>query len=816
MEKVLNDVIDNFLGGRFKTCRSLLEGIPVAESKTSGVAQCLVENNLLVCSYKEELLSTDGEPDVSRAIDGFCAITSVMHGLPSSMKSLPVEFAASFNTSVLLLQRLNSRELPRSGSNRIYQAATDPAETGLNQIKEIARTCFHRVCSAMRVNEDRSAELQDLLIKITGFAHLLPADVISSVLLECCVASLAHVANHQHQDAIQILNQALKLQSRASRGDTQKVSSLVLLLSLQTGRLAVDVNALQDNGTSRVHAADLTQFLLVVCLFQTGQWEGCLAQINRDRSGLPEPLNLIRIFIQGFCLYQEGHVKSSIKKLMPLTAIRDCDVISKRVKVESLNLVGCCTATINKSYTARQIFQGALKVDFSYLCPLYNVSLIYRRLKLHDAELEALNILLKTLKDTKSSPDSDEGADDIISGCLATASLHTDGCFSFSQETLSVGFIMYTVARRSLDITRYSDAVQRYQELLNEEADSLLPNKSSTSRLQSSSGLPSVRKIYLEAALSLYYNNNIDKSISLLDKLLTKMGYKGKTKPEPQPSQTDRARRQLESPEDALPSTSNHSNSRHGDRDHNMLPSSSTTQNFKSSDGRISKSTLMSESEFPFRSPSVRFERIASRHSEEAEKTEKVNQKMYLANALLLKANCLIKKQELPDALRINNELLNHLAGVERKEEERVERHSKEDDRLETGKRTSTEAGNDSQKRKRRRIDSFLDNGSNPSPSEETKVRKLEPISSSLLEIKTKAYNNKALILIGQMKNPEAFQMLVLSLQCTPDDVDALYNYALLLTKMGRKQEACHTMKKLLEIETSLKTSPLSKYLFNT
>ena len=60
------------------------------------------------------------------------------------MKSLPVEFAASFNTSVLLLQRLNSRELPRSGLNRIYQAATDPAETGLNQIKEIARTCFHR------------------------------------------------------------------------------------------------------------------------------------------------------------------------------------------------------------------------------------------------------------------------------------------------------------------------------------------------------------------------------------------------------------------------------------------------------------------------------------------------------------------------------------------------------------------------------------------------------------------------------------------------------------------------------------------------
>ena len=64
--------------------------------------------------------------------------------------------------------------------------------------------------------------------------------------------------------------------------------------------------------------------------------------------------------------------------------------------------------------------------------------------------------------------------------------------------------------------------------------------------------------------------------------------------------------------------------------------------------------------------------------------------------------------------------------------------------------------------------DLFKDNGSNPSPSEQTTVRKLEPISSSLLEIKTKAYNNKALILIGQMKNPEAFQMLVLSLQCTP------------------------------------------------
>ena len=47
-----------------------------------------------------------------------------------------------------------------------------------------------------------------------------------------------------------------------------------------------------------------------------------------------------------------------------------------------------------KLNSAIQQFREALQEDFSYLEPLYNLSLIYRRQQLYDAELESLNLLV--------------------------------------------------------------------------------------------------------------------------------------------------------------------------------------------------------------------------------------------------------------------------------------------------------------------------------------------------------------------------------------------------------------------------------------
>lgn len=47
----------------------------------------------------------------------------------------------------------------------------------------------------------------------------------------------------------------------------------------------------------------------------------------------------------------------------------------------------------NKSYCAIQKYKEALQIDFTYLQPLYNISLEYRKMCLYDAELESLNLM---------------------------------------------------------------------------------------------------------------------------------------------------------------------------------------------------------------------------------------------------------------------------------------------------------------------------------------------------------------------------------------------------------------------------------------
>ena len=51
-----------------------------------------------------------------------------------------------------------------------------------------------------------------------------------------------------------------------------------------------------------------------------------------------------------------------------------------------------------KLSSAIQQFREAIQEDFSYLEPLYNLSLIYRRQQLYDAELESLNLLVTVSK----------------------------------------------------------------------------------------------------------------------------------------------------------------------------------------------------------------------------------------------------------------------------------------------------------------------------------------------------------------------------------------------------------------------------------
>ncbi|XP_038059057.1 uncharacterized protein LOC119730305 isoform X2 [Patiria miniata] len=802
--EILNDVVTSFHVGKYADCLSILAEISAASKcGKSIVGQCLLENNLVVCTYKEQL-NADVRIGVSERIDRLSKISVTMQGLPPSLKALPVELAISFNTSALLLQQVNHKEPVLSSLNQICQA-TDPVSTAWSCIQKITIANLHRVLCTMGTPESRP-DIERLLGKITGIAHLVPTDVISLVTLQCCLHSLGHMIVRQHQDALRILEEVLKMNPRKNQDDNQTNSSSAFLMDISIGSLTVDLSC-RD---SLLHARDLAGFLLVACLFQTGQWDDCLHHINTKLSDLPDSLKLTNKFIEGYCLYQTGHSESAIKTLTSLAESPDTDVA---LRVKTINLIGCCLATLNKPYTAIQKFQEALKMDFSFLCPLYNISVVFRHLGLQDAEIEALHLLIKAVKDKNPSMKPPEA--DIILGSLPSNALNNpDGGYILDEQSLNVLFVMYTLAQRCLELGRFNDAAKKYHELLRVIEDDLSPStKHPMDCKEDSSCVPPLHTIFLEAALSFYKTNDIEQSLTITDRVITKIvptiGNTTRTSDLASHSRDADAdtRRQTErhqTDNDALPGPSFQGSGSGGDElDLSVALSSCSRDEPGNTRSNQMASTPELPSDIPFRSPDVSIKAAKGHLIEETEISQESGVRLFIANALLLKSSCLIQMKNWPQAFSITKELLEYLSGVSRTEDQCDEigsRYREAECKMEGG-------GDDETPRSKKR---------KTEPTHGTQggeTRRQQPIRDSLLEVKAKAYNNKAMILIGQKKTSEALHMLVLGTQCSPDDSDVLYNYILLLSKMGRPGEARKMTKKLLVLETSLKMSPLLQYL---
>ncbi|XP_022098221.1 uncharacterized protein LOC110983337 isoform X2 [Acanthaster planci] len=758
----------------------------------SVVAQCLVENNVIVCTCKEGSVK-DERLMISEMVNRLTKVSKMIQGLPPSLKALPVELIITFNTSALLLQQMYQIEAVQTSLSQTGQA-THPVSVSWSQIQEIATATLQRV----------------------------PSDVISLVSLHCCVLSLGHMINKQYQNALSLLHEALKIQPRQSQDDRQRTPSQCLMMSLQVGNAVVDISQIQRN-SSTLSVGDLAQFLLVTGLFQTGQWNDCLHHISTKEPRLPSSLDSTQKLIQGYSLFQTGNFKSALEHLAPLAESPDFDVT---LKVKTINLIGCCLANLKKPYTAIQKFQEALKMDFSYLCPLYNITLVYQHLGLQDAEMEALDLLIKILrdKDTKATHPS---ACDVILGSQALSTATADeqsGIYSMDEQSLSVVVILYRLARRYLGLDRHSDAVNRYQELLSFiENDSSSLIKLPQVHQEDSISLPSLHTIYLETALSLYNANDIKQSLKITDRIITKMGPKvgHKTRTSDSASGSgagEDAGRQHGQPrmsDDVFPGPSFRGNSS-GVEELDVVvavPSCSGVGPGKSARRTSIDSCLKLASKISYKVPSLKILTLARRRRPgERENSQESAERLLIANALLLKSNCLILSKELAQALDITNELLVYLSDVASTEDQTDEIGS-----CSRGIEINMESGSDGEQpvSKKRKIESTHENKETTfAPTRTPKeTRKPQPIMEGLLEMKAKAYSNKAMILIGQKKHSEALHMLVLGTQCCPDDSDVMYNYTLLLTKLGRLEEARKVMSKLLVLEASLEMSPLSQCL---
>lgn len=143
----------------------------------------------------------------------------------------------------------------------------------------------------------------------------------------------------------------------------------------------------------------------------------------------------------------------------------------------------------------------------------------------------------------------------------------------------------------------------------------------------------------------------------------------------------------------------------------------------------------------------------------------------HLASLHFMKSQCLMKMEKPSMSLECLDQALEVLQGYSSEE---------------MGKETEA-ASSSSPVAKRRKLDSG--HKQRPACSDQMK--------ENVRLLKGRAYNNKSLILIGQGKLHEALPVLLSSLECCPENVDAQKNYYLLLFKLGRKKQAYAEWRKI-------------------
>lgn len=139
----------------------------------------------------------------------------------------------------------------------------------------------------------------------------------------------------------------------------------------------------------------------------------------------------------------------------------------------------------------------------------------------------------------------------------------------------------------------------------------------------------------------------------------------------------------------------------------------------------------------------------------------------------LLKATALIQLQQPLEALQVLNKVLTALDGVKS-----FIHHSSH----QAGQEAS-EDPQPKQHRKRRKIDAggtstFLEREEN------------ETTAIELVKLKVRAYKQKASILESLGQTQDALYQLHLSLECLPDDPEAVYKHTQLLFKLGSEVDA--------------------------
>lgn len=209
-------------------------------------------------------------------------------------------------------------------------------------------------------------------------------------------------------------------------------------------------------------------------------------------------------YIQAYCLYRECEYQKAIDVLNKLEQNFMSDILESFV----LNLKGCCLFKLGNCWSGIQNFQSALKKNFSFLLPLYNVMMVYKHQQKEEAELDSLRYLVKALK--REGNESKQ---------FVKFRLNRFEISKTSYPLLTLPYALYLQSSRSLQLGHFSQAAENFLDLLTilMETPILQPSDS----FMNSIPIPGVAEIHLEAAFCMLSAERYPECIAICSWLLS-------------------------------------------------------------------------------------------------------------------------------------------------------------------------------------------------------------------------------------------------------------------------------------------------------
>ncbi|XP_014662840.1 PREDICTED: uncharacterized protein LOC106805663 isoform X2 [Priapulus caudatus] len=490
------------------------------EKENDDVADQLAsENNCLVSRWKHTKFS--GEDD--KLLIDYDVLLEKLQGVPVSFRpSLDVELVALYN-ALFLNWKYNS-------DPSIHQLA-GLAVTTLKRVSEMLMNVLSRV--NVTDHESNWQDVATLLEKLCKAEKEMGRKLWSSLVLPTIIVLLHLMMDTFYSDALSVIE---SLQAVKVVNEEECNTGHIL------AKYLVDDAFLDESGyPSVIVLDDCLSVMKAAVLYHLGSRNDSILAVKAIETDCLKALVCYLKAVAGMADALDGDKPvepTDPGELIELAELTEL-VQDSQLQPLALNLVGSCLAAKGKPHMAIQCFQQSLQASrFTYLLPLYHVAQRYRALHMYDAELEALNLLVKMLQNVKRNS--------LSSNASTVLDLEAE-MSKVMRKDISLEAATYTTARRCAATHHQQAAFESYLSLL-----ALLLNNPMLEISWWPVPFPGIRHTFHEAARAAICCGKLREAVVICDWMIAKyskieqVGSGGSIAtaddPDPQPRCTDNSR----------------------------------------------------------------------------------------------------------------------------------------------------------------------------------------------------------------------------------------------------------------------------------